>query len=593
MEQPRGEGRSDDEVTRRDLLSMGAGAAGAALGLSTFTGRVAAWNRFDVDFRSCREVWMVVGDDLEYDPPAVANVVVATGPAVECHTVEFTPEAATTVPREYGTAPVVEFSVPRWKRIMAVLPYSRARSGEGRFDRPWCILRNGHCEDFHRVADLDDAACVRTAIGGPWGGDLVECEVGPPDRTGGGGAKRVETLSADEGAWGDRFGHAVAIADEGEVLLVGAPEADENGVDSGVAYVFRRGDSGWVQNATLTPDDGGSRQRFGAAADVSTHGDVAIVGARRRRRSAPEGGAYVFEFDGSTWTQTAKLDATDPADESLLEVEGGRLRTFVLGAAVALDGAAETAVVGDPFMSPPGANDGGALVFERDGNDWTLVGVPRNREVGSQHFGTAVDIANGGEPAVVSAPVPGGISTSDPGGYARVVPRDGGSWTPTVRLEAGGGDPTDELGASVACNAACDRVIAGDPADAADRGSVVVFELIDGEWSEVAALSADDGRAGDEFGNAVAFDDSGTTAIAGAPGADHRDEANTGVAYLFREIDGDLVETDELLVEDAGRDAEFGAATAIAGSGNTALVGAPDAEVDGVDTGAVYVFSPF
>ena len=61
-------------------------------------------------------------------------------------------------------------------------------------------------------------------------------------------------LLPSDGAADDWFGYAVSVS--GDVALVGAVEDDDNGVDSGSAYVFRWNGSNWVQEQKLLASDG-------------------------------------------------------------------------------------------------------------------------------------------------------------------------------------------------------------------------------------------------------------------------------------------------------------------------------------------------
>ncbi|MCH7869607.1 MAG: FG-GAP repeat protein, partial [Myxococcales bacterium] len=62
------------------------------------------------------------------------------------------------------------------------------------------------------------------------------------------------TLMASDAAADDRFGAAVSIS--GDTALIGAYLDDDNGSDSGSAYVFRFDGTTWVEEAKLTPSDG-------------------------------------------------------------------------------------------------------------------------------------------------------------------------------------------------------------------------------------------------------------------------------------------------------------------------------------------------
>ena len=73
-------------------------------------------------------------------------------------------------------------------------------------------------------------------------------------------------LSASDAADDDNFGTSVAL--DGDTAVIGAPGADDNdnGIDSGSAYVFTRNDQGnWDAGVELTADDGKPGDSFGVS----------------------------------------------------------------------------------------------------------------------------------------------------------------------------------------------------------------------------------------------------------------------------------------------------------------------------------------
>ncbi|KAL7529761.1 hypothetical protein ACHAXR_005792, partial [Thalassiosira sp. AJA248-18] len=85
---------------------------------------------------------------------------------------------------------------------------------------------------------------------------------------------RQEKLLADDGAAGDRFGGSVGIYYN--TAIVGARNDDDNGSESGSAYIMMRNATGnWNQQAKLVASDGAVNDYFGRS--VSIHGDTAIV----------------------------------------------------------------------------------------------------------------------------------------------------------------------------------------------------------------------------------------------------------------------------------------------------------------------------
>jgi hypothetical protein len=159
----------------------------------------------------------------------------------------------------------------------------------------------------------------------------------------------VRKLLAEDGAAGDRFGN---VSVSGDTAVIGAGSDDDNGDESGSAYVFvRAADGTWSQQAKLTAADGAAIDCFGWSVAVS--GGTAVIGAAGDDDNGDQSGsAYVFvrAVDG-TWSQQAKLTAPDGAAEDLF------------GISVAVDGG--TAVIGAYQDDDRGENSGSAYVFVR------------------------------------------------------------------------------------------------------------------------------------------------------------------------------------------------------------------------------------
>ncbi|MGH8427986.1 MAG: hypothetical protein ACRES7_08390, partial [Gammaproteobacteria bacterium] len=118
------------------------------------------------------------------------------------------------------------------------------------------------------------------------------------------------------------------------------------------------------------------------------------------------------------------------------------------------------------------------------------------------------------------------------------------------------------------------------------QGAAYVFTETGGTWSQVQKLSADDGATGDDFGWAVAF--SGTTAIIGAPNGG---AGGVGVAYIFTKPGGIWSQVQELTESDTNI-FQFGWSVAV--DGTNALVGANcgyDPSLDECDYSKGYAFA--
>ncbi len=94
----------------------------------------------------------------------------------------------------------------------------------------------------------------------------------------------VGKLLAGDGEVLDQFGYSVAV--DGDTAVIGALGDDDNGVNSGTAYVFTRDGAGaWSQQIKLLASDGAGGDLFGYS--VALDGDTAVIGALGDDDKAP------------------------------------------------------------------------------------------------------------------------------------------------------------------------------------------------------------------------------------------------------------------------------------------------------------------
>jgi hypothetical protein len=153
-------------------------------------------------------------------------------------------------------------------------------------------------------------------------------------------------LTAADGAFNDRFGQSVSIS--GDYAVVGAYYDDDNGGNSGSAYIFKRYGTNWSQQAKLTASDAAAIDQFGVSVSIS--GNSAIVGAWNDDDSGSNSGsAYMFKRSGTSWPQQAKLLAADGAASDYF------------GNSVSISGA--YAITGAYYDDDKGDDSGSAYMF--------------------------------------------------------------------------------------------------------------------------------------------------------------------------------------------------------------------------------------
>ena len=138
-------------------------------------------------------------------------------------------------------------------------------------------------------------------------------------------------LIASDPVTGDEFGSDVSIL--GDRAVIGTPLDNSFGANSGSVYVFVKDATGqWLEEAKMAPSNSMSLAYFGKA--VAMGDGFLVVGAPLHQTNGMfrSGSAYVFEFDGVAWSQTAELIPGDLAEKDRL------------GSAVAVSG--DVAVIG-------------------------------------------------------------------------------------------------------------------------------------------------------------------------------------------------------------------------------------------------------
>ena len=370
-------------------------------------------------------------------------------------------------------------------------------------------------------------------------------------------------LTAADGTASDRFGISVSVS--GDTAVVGAPhEAVDGRPQEGAAYVFTRVDGAWVEQAKLTASDGAAVDRFGTAVAIS--GGTVVVGAfwGDVGVNPDQGAAYVFTRSGATWTEQAKLTASDGS-------AGDNFGFFV-------DVSIDTAVIG-AYWDDVGTNvdQGSAYVFTRTGVKWTEQAKLTVSD-GAMKDESGGRVALQGDIALIKG---------NEGVY--VFTRAGGAWTETGKLTASDGAEGDGFGSWVSLSGTTAVVGAMSDADGAnaEQGSAYVFTRAGETWTERAKLTASDGDAGDLFGRSVAV--SGDTVVVGAQYDEVDSQIQQGSAYVFTRTDATWKEQAKLTASDGSPSALFGVSVDM--FGGTAVIGAGfHDEGENADQGAAYVW---
>lgn len=353
------------------------------------------------------------------------------------------------------------------------------------------------------------------------------------------------------------FGSSVAI--DGDLVLVGANSApNDAGVRTGAAYVFQREGEQWHFVQRLIPQNAIANDLFGWK--VAINGHTALVSSTKHldTTSGRIGKVAVFQFDGTTWSESAPWlsDATSnvsfgtalalqddmalvgsPGNErvDVYELSGGvwqKTRTVVapdndplmtvdgFGEALAVDGA--TAVIGAPDTSKIGeATTGRAFQYDIS-QDWAVVRVLSSSIVDASRFAQSLAI-NGEQILSLSA----GFTPDT--GYLHLKAIQTGQSVVELPLSYG-------VYESMPIAIGTDEVLVGmrqaTVGPNGRQGMVARFtEDPANIWSPTDSLNSGNGGHSEGFGHSVAI--SGDTAVVGMNNGDYGDIAFVATAHVF------------------------------------------------------------
>jgi hypothetical protein len=264
-------------------------------------------------------------------------------------------------------------------------------------------------------------------------------------------------ILASDGTALDKFGYAVSISNDGNNIIISAPDDNKTATGKGSVYIFVRSGSTWTQQTKLTVSDGVSKNNtFGYS--VSINNNIAIIGCNGDPITGTAYGLYIYVRSGSTWTQQTKLMAGFAAWSISMSSLGS---TIVVGA-----NSDKSNIV------PLG------YVFVKSGTTWSqqTTLIPDNPSVNNS-FGRSVSISADGNSCII-----GGrdlLGTPQAGGEAYVFVKSGTSWTRQAKLLANDFDLNDHFGWAVSINSDGKTCVIGSVLDdlvSTDQGSAYIYQ---------------------------------------------------------------------------------------------------------------------
>ena len=209
---------------------------------------------------------------------------------------------------------------------------------------------------------------------------------------------------------GEGSGH-VSLNAAGNIIAIGAPHSDGNGVSSGQVRVYEWSSGNWIQKGNDMEGEA-TEDISGQCVSLNNTGDVVAIGAPWNDGNGfMAGHVRIYEWNGSAWIQKGNdIDGEDPGDGT--------------GFSVSLSGNGNTVAIGDPGNSDAASYAGQARIFDFNGTDWVQKGGDIYGYAANDYSGSSISLSDGGDTVAIGAWEDSGW----PIGFVHIFSWNGSSW---------------------------------------------------------------------------------------------------------------------------------------------------------------------
>lgn len=310
---------------------------------------------------------------------------------------------------------------------------------------------------------------------------------------------------------GNRAGSSVTINGAGTVFALGSWENDDAFTNAGQYQIFAWNEttSAWAQRGNDLEGPGGNS---GKTASFSYDGSVIAIGSHYYNSGVGRVDIYQWDSVSGTWvprgSPLSSGTATHPQPQS--------------GWAVDLSHDGTTVVYTSPYETVSGSStyQGTARVLRWDGLAWVAKGLPIETQLSTYKFGTAVSINTDGTVVAVTNFVDqfAGESSGHVAVYEWVEVASAWVQRGSDIACTTGSVAEDRMG--LALNGDGSLLSIGEPTSASNDGRVRVFHWDGSAWTQRGAtITPSSGEKA--LGRSVALSSSGNVMAVGAPLADN------------------------------------------------------------------------
>jgi flagellin-like hook-associated protein FlgL len=323
----------------------------------------------------------------------------------------------------------------------------------------------------------------------------------------------------DSEAAGDTFGDAVAISDDGETIVVGAPENDGTGNRAGHVRIFDWDGAAWTQRGADI-DGEAAGDKSGESVTMSSDGNSIAIGATANAGNGNNSGQVrVYFWNGSAWEQRGSdIDGEAAWDQS--------------GYSVSMSSDGSRVAISARGNDGNGTSSGHVRVYSWNGSAWIQLGSDIEGEKAMDASGDSISLNDDGDILAIGAAyayAPGGGSSS---GHVRLFKWDGNAWAQLgndIDAEA----LADNNGSSVSISATGGTVAISAPSNDGNgnnAGHVRIFDWPTTTTYSAAVSKLDFSNLNLVAGDRITINVTGGTLVQGIIGAEGLDALLTTMA---------------------------------------------------------------
>lgn len=375
------------------------------------------------------------------------------------------------------------------------------------------VIINGPIGSTDNVANNRGSVYIFTRTGSVWSQEAY-----------------IQSVNADDN---DSFGFDIDIYQDTIVVGVPAEDSSSSGItngpsasisnsysSSGATYVYKRTGVNWIQEAYIKPSNNGSNDQFGTS--VAIYENTIVVGspeedslvsgvtngssASTNNSYSGSGAAYIFERNGSTWSQVAYLKASNSQSSDKFGTSVDIFNNRIIVGAPYEDSNLTGVYAGTTFLNSNGTTNSGAayLFIKNESGQWEQEAYFKAENTSqNQNFGTKVSISYN----ALAIAAHGDATTGNASWSTLPIPND---------------------------------------IDAPNAGSVSTYLFKNNQWNFESYNKALNSQDNDKFGFVTKIDDetliatspfessTGTSIINGPDALADNNTSNSGAVYVFR-----------------------------------------------------------